>query len=159
MYVNARAIIERETLAGTEILLQVAERPGDPPTLEFPGGRLEEYEPILDALRREVLEETGLVITQILDDINRAVWTVPGVEVECLHPFCVYQTTAGPVDSIGFFFRCHAEGILTGRGDAASGHQWVPVAVAAHRLRASPGDFHWLTSAALAHYLRWRALQ
>lgn len=158
MYVNARAIIERERPNGTEVLLQIAERPGEPSALEFPGGRLEEFEPIVEALRREVLEETGLHITQILDEIERTVSSAPGVEVECLRPFFVYQTTTGPVDSVGFFFRCHAEGIFASKGDAASGYQWVSVSEAARRWRESPGQFHWLTNAALAYYLKWRGL-
>lgn len=156
MYVNARAIIERETASGTELLLQMSARPGSPSRLEFPGGRLEEFEPILSALEREVREETGLHITEVLDPTGHVVSVSTGARVECMVPFCAYQTTEGPIDSVGFFFRCHAEGELTGSGDAAFGHRWMPVPEAARLLADDPEAFNWLTQAALRFYLTKR---
>lgn len=153
MYVNARAIIERETATGTELLLQMAARPGFPSRLEFPGGRLDEYEPILTALEREVREETGLRITEVMDPTDRVLSVSAEATVECLVPFCAYQTTKGPIDSVGFFFRCRAEGELTGTGDAAYGHQWVPVPQLERLLAEDPEAFNWLTQAALRFYL------
>jgi 8-oxo-dGTP pyrophosphatase MutT (NUDIX family) len=45
MYVNARAIIERETSSGTMILIQVRNKPYEGGKwLELPGGRVEEFE-------------------------------------------------------------------------------------------------------------------
>ncbi len=41
LHVNVRAIVERETPAGVEVLLQVRDRAGEPRTLELPGGRLD----------------------------------------------------------------------------------------------------------------------
>jgi 8-oxo-dGTP pyrophosphatase MutT (NUDIX family) len=153
MYVNARAIIERETGGGTELLLQMAARPGFPSRLEFPGGRVEEFESILGALRREIREETGLTVTGILDDAHLVVTPAAEATVECLKPFCAYQTLEGQVDSMGLFFRCKAEGELTADGDDAYGHRWMPVAEAEQLLREDPEAFHWLTQAALRFYL------
>lgn len=156
IYVNARAIIERETQNGTEILLQVATRPRIPSSLEFPGGRLNEFEPILAALAREVQEETGLTLTRILTDPARILWESATADVECLTPFFVYQTTRGPIDSVGFFFRCAAEGELTTAGNNAVGHRWILVSTAERMLAADPEQFDWLTQAALRFYLTWR---
>lgn len=63
-FVNARAIIERVHRNQPEIILQARTKPGEE-SLELPGGRLELFEPILDGLRREVLEETGLTIVEV----------------------------------------------------------------------------------------------
>ncbi|MGE5673803.1 MAG: NUDIX domain-containing protein [Mycobacterium leprae] len=156
MYVNARAFIERMTDQGTQLLLQFRDRPDEPRRLELPGGTLEEYEPILDGLAREIREETGLQVSRILDDTGWTVWDGESTQVECLKPFFVYQTLNGPIDSTGFFFRCEAEGELTSAGDWASGHTWVGVSELEERFRTAPGEFHWLTQAALAHYFRWR---
>lgn len=159
MYVNSRAIIEREGEAGTEVLVQVRDRPGAGGVLELPGGTLEEYEPLLDGLSREVREETGLEVTEVLDDAGRLVWTgvrpdgAPGAVFECLRPAFVYQTLRGPIDSIGFFFRCRAAGTLAARGDLASGHRWLPVAELRRLLVETPQTFNGLTQTALACYL------
>lgn len=156
MYVNARAIIEREMPKGTEILLQVRYRAGEARALELPGGRLEDFEPILEGLAREVREETGLRVTEILGDTGRTLSSGSGAQVECLVPFFVYQTVAGPVDSTGFFFRCRTEGELTSQGDGAIGHRWVSLVDVARRFQESPQQFDWLTQGALQYYLQWR---
>ncbi len=66
IHANARAIIEREMPNGIEIVLQTRNKPHEgSQTLELPGGRIEEYEPVLTSLSREVKEETGLTLTTI----------------------------------------------------------------------------------------------
>ena len=152
---NARAIVERDTASGVEVLLQVRDRAGEARGLEFPGGQLDEFEPVLAALAREVREETGLTLSRVLGDTNRTVSSADQGQVECLTPFFVYQTLRGPVDSTGFFFRIEAHGDLTKQGDGASGHRWVGVAELTGMFEQNPGQFDWLTRGALTYYLAW----
>lgn len=118
MHVNARTIVERSTPAGIEILVQVRNKPCEGGKwIELPGGRVEEFESLVDTLRREVREETGLAVTSIEGLDTRIETGAPDTCVECLQPFAVYQTLRGPVDSRGVYFRCRVEGQLLAAGD------------------------------------------
>jgi len=154
MYVNARAIIERDVSNRLEILLQTRNKPNELQQLELPGGQVEEFESLVQALRREVQEETGLVITHVegLDTIVVA----DGLKskVECIRPFAVYQTLNGPVDSMGVYFRCQAEGHLLLEGDGTKAPRWVPVQQLRMWLESDPEAFGWVDRAGIQFYLR-----
>jgi 8-oxo-dGTP diphosphatase len=147
MHVNARAIIERQGPSGVEIVLQVRNKPFEGRTwIELPGGRVEEFEGLLTALRRETQEETGLEVVTIEGEPQRLVARTETTEVECLQPFAAYQTLRGQVDSMGVYFRCQAQGELLSRGDDAEGARWVP---AMHRpgcLALLPAQDSWYLS-------------
>ncbi|WP_237167873.1 NUDIX domain-containing protein [Paenibacillus yonginensis] len=96
-YVNSRAIIERFSGDETEILLQRRTKPDSLFKLELPGGRIDPFESLIEALIREVKEETGFDISKI-EDVETRVDTVgmnPAFELECLKPFAAYQTIKG----------------------------------------------------------------
>lgn len=117
-YVNARAIIQREREGTTEIVIQIRNKPGEPRRWELPGGRIEKFESLTEALRREVMEETGLTVVEIEGEPMRVdtAGINPDFEVECIQPFAAYQTIHGPIDSVGFYFRCKAEGGCLSKG-------------------------------------------
>ena len=157
IYVNARAIIERQGEAGTEIVLQTRNKVHeDRKTTELPGGRLEPYESFYNALKREVKEETGLEIIFIEGQDSSLVTDSEGRRVECLRPYAVYQTLDGPVDSMGVYFLCRAEGELLSVGDETEDIEWVSVVEVAARLAENPAQFSWVDRAALVFYLRER---
>jgi 8-oxo-dGTP pyrophosphatase MutT (NUDIX family) len=155
IHVNARAIIERTTPSGTEILVQVRNKPQEGGKwIELPGGRVEEFESLIDALRREVREETGLELTEIVGLSTRIEAGGAGTNVECLAPFAVYQTTMGPVDSLGVYFRCKATGQLLTTGDDTESIQWVLVRRLAVWLQEEFDRFSWVDRAGLSFYLK-----
>jgi len=159
MDVNARAIIERETADGTMILIQVRNKPYEGGKwLELPGGRVEEFESLVSALKREVMEETGLEITRIEGSSARLETGSTHANVECLAPFAVYQTLKGPVDSMGVYFLCQAEGKLLDVGDETEGIQWIPIVRLAQWMKEEPDKFDWVDRAGLLFYLRRKSL-
>jgi 8-oxo-dGTP pyrophosphatase MutT (NUDIX family) len=159
MHVNARAIIECETVDGMKILIQVRNKPHEGGKwLELPGGRVEEFESLVNALKREIREETGLVITHIEGLNTRLETGSTDANVECLTPFAVYQTLNGPVDSMGIYFLCRAAGQLLTTGDETEGIQWMPVQQVVQWMKTNPEKFDWVDRAGLLFYLRHRSL-
>ncbi|MBN1581257.1 MAG: NUDIX hydrolase [Anaerolineae bacterium] len=155
MHVNARAIIERETANGVEIVVQVRNKPHEGGKwIELPGGRVEEFEPLIEALTREVHEETGLVLTHIQGQDTRIETQAEDTNVECLRPLAVYQTITGPVDSMGVYFRCQGEGELLVVGDDTEQARWMPVRQIAEQIEPEAGSFSWVDRAGLFFYLK-----
>lgn len=155
--INVRAIIERETFQGKEIVLQLRNKPHEGGKwLELPGGRVEPFESLTSALRREVREEAGLELTRI-EGLSGCVQSCSDdTRVECLTPFAAYQTLRGPVDSLGIYFRCQAQGELLHSGDATECIQWIRAAQIAEWLEHGSGEprFSWVDRAGLLFYLK-----
>src|SRR5512146_3018457 len=113
MYVNARAIVEHDVGGISMILIQVRNKPYEGGKwLELPDGRVGEFESLVSALKREVVEETGLEVTFISGINTRLETRSADANVECIASFAVYQTLKGPVESMGVYFLCKAEGKL-----------------------------------------------
>ncbi|MEJ8302723.1 NUDIX hydrolase [Saccharibacillus sacchari] len=156
-YVNARAFIERENHGVTELVIQTRTKT-DQESLELPGGQLEPFESILDGLKREVFEETGLTVTEIQGSETRVdtVGINPAFEVECLAPYCVYQTIKGPVDSVGTYFIVKTEGELLKQGDDTANIRWVSVEEIERLMSEEPRQFSDVDRAGLIYYLKHR---
>jgi len=129
IHVNVRGIIVRENNNQKEIVVQLRKRVGEPECFELPGGRIEEYESITEALRREILEETGLYVTTIQNEKDQIVKKsdVSLFEVQCIKPYAAYQTLFGPVDSFGLYFLCTAEGDFLEIGDDTEKAHWATI--------------------------------
>lgn len=157
MFLNARAIIERRTPNGlVEVLIQVRDKPYEGGrTLELPGGRVEAFESLVGALRREVHEETGLELSVIEGLETRIETNGANTNVECIQPFAAYQTLRGPVDSMGVYFRCQAEGQLLESGDETERPRWMPVAEVARLMKDDPEQFSFVDRGGMVFYLKY----
>jgi ADP-ribose pyrophosphatase len=155
MYCNCRAIIERKCDGILEILIQMRNKPYEGSALmELPGGRVEEFESLVDALRREVWEETGLEVWYIEGQDTRIETNGVDANVECIRPYAAYQTLHGPVDSMGVYFRCLAEGQLLEAGDESGNPRWMPVSEIAGLMNEDPKQFSFVDRAGLIFYLK-----
>ena len=65
IHVNVRGLLVREIDNEKQLIIQLRKREGEPEVYELPGGRINEYEKIVDGLKREIVEETGLKVKTI----------------------------------------------------------------------------------------------
>jgi 8-oxo-dGTP pyrophosphatase MutT (NUDIX family) len=93
------AIIERDHDGEKEILVQTRWKPDRDPhysgTLEIPAGGMYRYENVYDAVKREVLEETGLRVTGFYPDIRTKTYAPHDDDCFAFVPFCCQQQLKG----------------------------------------------------------------
>src|SRR5690606_18773208 len=75
-------------------------------------------------------------------------------EVECVEPYCVCHTINGPIDSVGMYFICRAEGELLTIGDETTNINWKPVEDVYRLLNQDPKQFSDVDRAGLKYYLK-----
>lgn len=156
MYINVRAIIERQGENGTEIVIQKRIKPHENGTpYELPGGRLEKFESYIDGLKREVYEETGLHVIKVFGEETKLETKAIDSKVEIIKPFAIYQTTSGPVDSLGAYFRCEAVGELLEEGDDTTDIKWILVDELSNLLEKKLIEFSWVDRSGIMYYLKW----
>lgn len=105
---------------------------------------------------REVKEETGLDVYEI-EGANTRIDTIginPAFEVECLQPYAAYQTIKGPIDSVGYYFRCKATGDLLEAGDETADIQWIAIKELNDLFTRNPLDFSDVDRAGVKYYLK-----
>src|SRR5688572_18994040 len=123
-------IIERSYEGRLQILLQtrwqehaLATYRG---TFEFAAGVLDQhYENVYDALAREILEETGLTLSEVIGDSQTTVWTPNDDDASFgFRPFCCTQQLRGGLPWVGFVFRCRVGdgGIASQPGETRDVH-------------------------------------
>lgn len=106
-------IIEREHTGDREVLVQTRWKPEKDPqysgTLEIPAGGIHAYENVYDAVKREVLEETGLRVKSFYPDIQTKTYAPKDDDCFAFMPFCCQQQLRGGVPRLGFVFICSVE--------------------------------------------------
>lgn len=125
IHVNVRGLLVREVEKEKQLIIQLRKRKGEAEVYELPGGRINEYESIVDGLKREILEETGLKVNVIRGEQSAVTTKGKSFTMECIKPFSAYQTLEGPVDSFGIHFICEVEGELLNTGDDTADIHWA----------------------------------
>lgn len=125
IHVNVRGFLVREVENEKQLIIQLRQKEGKTEVYELPGGRINEYESIVDGLKREILEETGLKVTAIRGEQGAITTNGNSFTMECIKPYSAYQTLKGPVDSFGIYFICEVEGELLTTGDRTADIHWA----------------------------------
>ena len=121
------AIIRRSINNEPHILIQTRNKANDCGTnglLEIPAGKVREYENLYSALRREVREETGLIVTRIEGE-DKAFRSSFEHTTICAQPFCINQNLSGAYSIILSVFLCEADGEPLTETDETCNIHWM----------------------------------
>ena len=77
--------------------------------IEIPAGKIREYENIFDCLRREIFEETGYIVEEIIGESESKLIKVNGYEVLSYEPFNSSQNLTGSYPIMVQTFICHVK--------------------------------------------------
>lgn len=103
-------IIVKEHEGEKYILLQTRIKPHalyEDGLLEIPAGKIRAFENIFEALKREIKEETGLEVVEILGESISTVYKGNNYKVVNFMPFSCAQNIQGEYPIMVFVFICH----------------------------------------------------
>jgi 8-oxo-dGTP pyrophosphatase MutT (NUDIX family) len=111
------------------VLLQRRDKAGEVVRgrLELPSGRWRAGETAEEALRREVLEETGLRVVEMLSPSPRRYHADPGRPFEVLAPLVVSAGVEGAYPALHIAFVCVASGEPVARPGESADPRWYPL--------------------------------
>jgi len=142
---GAGAIILKEINGKENILLQTRIRPHIPcedGLLEIPAGKIRAFENIFDTLKREIKEETGLDVSEILGENLSTIYEENSYKVINFMPFSCAQNLSGNYPIMVFVFICKVKGTLLPFSDESSNYKWTPVAEVKRLLSDAPDIFY-----------------
>ncbi|MFN8548902.1 MAG: NUDIX domain-containing protein [Candidatus Eisenbacteria bacterium] len=135
--------------AAPVILLQRREKPDRyRGRLELPGGRVRMDESLVDAVAREVLEESGLTVRRVFPEgVERS--DCFGASARASIPLVVAEAMTPSGLVVGHYFACEAEGEPRATVEGSE-HQWLTLDELYRRVTEAPEDFATLDRAALS---------
>jgi len=155
------ALIERLNNGQKEVFVQTRNKPQTSKNytdmLEIPGGGIDAYENVFEALKREVREETGLEIIRFIDcELPNAMENRVGDKSLAFRPYLCQQVleTNGGLPWYGFVFRCEAKGVLSMDLNEAKDPRWLSLSELDVFLKNSPEKVFSLQYATLLKYLQ-----
>ncbi len=142
---GAGAIIERVVEGQLHILMQSRDKVGAPNErglLEIPAGKVRAFESIFDCLRREVKEETGLEVIEILGEGQSPAVEQHGYRALSFQPFSCTQNLAGSYPIMVMVFICRVHGDALSESDESKQIHWMPLAELSAKLEQHPEAFY-----------------
>jgi len=142
---GAGGIIVKEIDCAKYILLQTRVKPNaqcEDGLLEIPAGKIQEFESIFEALKREIKEETGLDVTEIQGENLSTIYEGNSYKVINFMPFSCSQNLAENYPIMVFVFICKVKGELLPFSDEANNYKWTPISEIKRLLTDSPEVFY-----------------
>ncbi len=121
--------------------------------IEIPAGKIREYEDVFAALRREVYEETGLIITKIYGEDQVTSCCINNVTAISFDPYCVTQNLSGAYSIVLHTFLCEAQGELLSHTNESNNVRWALISEVKQLVAEEPEKIFFIHLNALKKYL------
>ena len=142
---GAGGIIEKEINGIKNILMQTrmkSDMPYENGLLEIPAGKIRAFENIFDTLKREIKEETGLDVVEILGENSSTIYEGNSYKVLNFMPFSCSQNLIGDYPIMVFVFICKVEGELLPFSDESQNYKWTPITEIKRIIENSPQSLY-----------------
>jgi 8-oxo-dGTP pyrophosphatase MutT (NUDIX family) len=149
-------IIERMNSGSKEILIQERvkqDAPDENGLIEIPAGKIREFENLFDTLRREVFEETGLTVTEIIGENSFQPVKENGYKVIGCEPFYISQNLKGSYPIMVITFICKVTGNMVLKSDESENIRWISIPELEQTLNNYPERFYPMHVSALRKYI------
>lgn len=149
---NVAAVVYTEDR--TQLLLQRRDKPNEVVRgrLEVPGGRWGAGESAEEAVRREVFEETGVSVIELLTGSRKYDFPA-GLAVEASSPSAVVAGLTGAYPALLVAFECIGAGVPRPVPGETAAPSWWEIAAVRDHLENDPDDFVWQAAAVLREVL------
>lgn len=142
---GAGGIIVKDIDGEKNILMQTRVKPHMPledGLLEIPAGKIRAFESIFDTLKREIKEETGLDVVEILGECLSTIYEENSYKVINFMPFSCSQNLIGDYPIMVFVFICKVKGELLPFSDESRNFKWTPISEIKRILIDSPQSLY-----------------
>jgi len=126
--------------------------------LEIPAGKIREFENVFNCLRREIKEETGLEVTEILGEEESEVLVANDYRVLSYTPFTCAQNIEGEYPIIVQIFICRAEGELFNSSNESQELRWINLVELKKIINSNEEKFYPMHINTLKKYLKFKGL-
>lgn len=124
--------------------------------IEIPAGKIREFENIYDCLRREVMEETGLVIDKIRDEEESNIFKTKDYEVLNYRPFSCAQNVDGNYPIMVQIFICSAQGEIVNESNESKELKWIDLSTLSDLLENNTHRLYPMHVQTLKYYVQYK---
>ncbi len=124
--------------------------------IEIPAGKIREFENIFDCLRREVYEETGLIVVNIEGENEATYYESNGYKVINYTPFSSSQNIIGSYPIMVQVFICTARGELVQQSNESKNIRWISIYELKDMLENKINSFYPMHVMTLKKYLKYK---
>ena len=142
---GAGGIIVKDIDGEKNILLQTRVKPfalWEDGLLEIPAGKIRAFESIFETLKREIKEETGLDVVEIVGENASLIYNGNHYKVLNFMPFSCAQNIEGKYPIMVFVFICNVEGELVHATEESKDYRWTSLSQIETMIEKNPERFY-----------------